>query len=422
MFSQNKIKPDDKGKEEEQSYIQELVSQLMAASEGKRYIMMMSRTHTIENSHHLTLVLKCFSNEKHIATFTEQFESVIKSAEDLLAVAKCNTENKRLSIMMRFPEFVADNLYLQTFLDLLSPERQIILLAYLLDREMDNPEVLCLYLSKISIKQRYAAAMKHCRLIKDEDIIMTVIQLLDKADKSPFISQIKLNINRPDRACDILELFPDEEKLNVALSMILFLRFTPYEEIAIDEYRNLVAAIPAEQQLTLINELKTRLFGNERMALQLAFPHIQIMDRPAELVPEQAQSSANVAMMPVEIVEKHPAAQQILEKLEKHLRKPGKLHENRVIELRDAINATDDIQVVNALIQQQRSKVNPAAQQNIYPQINAYQYLNKPPKHIAISIVYRKLLETCHQILLNHHIQDEQRKSGNELSGGSHKM
>lgn len=346
---------DDKGKEEAQSPIEKLISDLLTMSEAKRFIRLMSVNEAIDSGKNFVLAMQCIHNDENFMQLLKVYNKLIVTGDDFLGLLRAAPENKRLHILMHHQQLASLPDYLDDYLNLLTPNNQTLFLKKLLESDCRNPAVLCRYVEKMKIESRYDAIMMNLNLVTNDEVILTMLSLLPEDKKISFVEAVSFHINKHDFAETVLAAFPVESRDEVK-SKFLYLK----------------------------NEIK-----------------------PLEELKEEIKPASYETTEVMNVVENHPAKAEILNEINHYLGLIGKLHEKRVRELLEMVTNLNEISDVRMLIKHQHNQINSKHNAKSYIDLSYTNFLKNEPGHKSISVGYKKMLTNCERILDRHHIKDK---------------
>lgn len=347
---------DDKGKEEAKYPIDKLISDLLAMSEAKRFIRLMSVNEAINNGKNLVLAMQCIHNEQNFMQLLKVYDSLIVTGDDFLSLLRIAPENKRLYILMHHQQLASLPEYLDDYLNVLSPNNQITFLKTLLESSCRNPAVLCRYVEKIKIESRYDAIKMNLHLVTNPEVIITLLNSLPDEKKINYVEAVNFHINKEDVAEMVLACFPAESRDEVK-SKFRYLKNEMQPLVELEEVKE-----PALQETTDITHA----------------------------------------------IENHPAKAEILNEIKHYLNLIGKLHEKRVRELLDTVTNLNEISDVRMLIKHQHNQINSIQNTKSYIDLSYTHFLKNEPGHKSISVGYKRLLNNCERILDKHQVRDTQ--------------
>lgn len=346
---------DDKEKEEAISPIDKLISDLLVMSEAKRFIRLMSVNDAIDSGKNLVLAMQCIHNEENFMQLLKVYNRLIITGEDFLGLLRTAPENKRLHILMHHLQLASLPDYLDDYLNLLTPNNQIMLLKTLLESGCRNPAVLCRYVEKIKIESRYDAVKMNLNLVTNQEVIFTLLMLLPEDKKINFIEAVNFHINEHDFAESVLASFPPESRDDVKSTF----RYVKNEMKPTDVLEDVIA--PISHETTEITK----------------------------------------------VIESHPAKAEILKAINDYLKLTGKLHEKRVRELLEMVMNLNDISDVRMLIKHQYNQINSRQNTKSYIDLSYTHFLKNEPGHKSISVGYKRLLNNCERIFDKHQVQEK---------------
>ncbi len=348
---------DDKGKQDDQSPIDKLISDLLAMTEAKRFIRLMSVNEAIDNGKHFVQAMQCIHNEENFLQLLKEHRRLLVTGEDFLGLLRAAPESRRLTILLHHLEFAALSEHLEAYLSLLSSNNQIAFLKKLLESDCRNPVALCRYIERIKTESRYDVILRHANLVTDHEMILTLLHLLPTDKRINLVEAMNYHIDDHADAEKIVESFPVDSR---------------------DEVRS-------------------------------KFRYLRKAAKPVEVLVDEMKPVSHPEPVVAPVVEDHPAKAEILKEINHYLGLIGKLHEKRVRELLIMVTNLADITDVSMLIKHQSNQIHAIQNAKSDIDLSHTHFLKNDPRHKSISVGYKRMLNHCEKILDKHQVGNKLR-------------